>query len=168
MVYFVLTVLSAVIFTAYVTVSIRLGGILPSLSESYYLFEQRKKGRGMVFYSALILTIFTAIFPMCEIAGGFGVLAGFALLLVGAAPTFKEHKTLERVLHVSGAFTAAATAVVILAKAGQLQVIPYVAALFLVIALASCSLKNCRVLWAEMVAFYALFAGMFIYFHPGV
>ena len=104
---------------------------------------------------------------MCEIAGGLGVLAGFALLLVGAAPKFKERKTLESVLHVGGAITAAAVAVIILMIAGQLQVIPYVATLFLVLALASRSLRSSWVLWAEMVAVYALFAGMYIHFYPG-
>ena len=167
MVHFVLTVISAVIFTVYVIVVSRLGGILPSLSDSYYLLEGRSKGLGMAFYGTLLLVVFTAIVPMCEIAGGFGVLAGFALLLVGAAPKFKNRKTIERGLHFGGAAAAAVSAVVILLMAGQLQTIPYAAALFLVLALASKSIKQSYVLWAEMVAFYALFAGMYIHYYPG-
>ena len=167
MVYFVLTVISMVIFTVYVTVITRIGGILPSLSDSYYLLEARKKGLGIAFYVMLALTVFTCIVPMCQAAGGFGVLAGFGLLLVGAAPKFKERKTTERTLHFIGAATSAGAAVVVLLKAGQLQMIPYAAVLFLALSLASKSLKQSYVLWAEMVAFYALFTGMYIHYYPG-
>lgn len=166
MVYFILTVISAVIFTVYAVVATRIGGVLPSLSDSYYLFEERSKGRGMVFYVTLLLVVFTCIFPMCEVAGGLGVLAGFALLLVGAAPKFKDRKTLERVLHYGGSATASIVAVSILAKTGQLLVVPWFALLFLAIAIASKTLKRSWLFWAEMVAFYAFFAGLYIHFYP--
>lgn len=165
MVYFVLTVISAVIFTVYTVVVTRIGGTLPSLSDSYYLLEARSKGRGMAFYVTLLLVVFTCIAPMCEVAGGFGVLAGFALLLVGAAPRFKERKTLEGVLHIIGASTSAVAAVMVLAKAGQLRVIPYVLILFLALSLASRTLKDSWVLWAELAAFYALFTGLYMHFY---
>ena len=167
MVHFVLTVISAVILTVYVIVITRLGGILPSLSDSYYMLEKRSKGRGMAFYVTLLLMVFTALAPMCEIIGGLGVLAGLGLLLVGAAPKFKDRQTLERVLHFGGASAAAAVAVLILIKIGMVSVIPWIGLLFLAIALASKTLKRSWLLWAEMVAFYALFTGMYIHYYPG-
>lgn len=167
MVYFVLTVISAVIFTVYLVV---VAGIprtepLPSLSDTYYLLEGRSKGLGMVFYGMLALVVFTCIAPMCQAAGGLGALAGFALLLVGAAPRFKDKKTTERTLHFAGAITAAVAALLILAKAGQLRVIPYVLILFLALSLASRTLKDSWVLWAELAAFYALFTGLYMHFY---
>ncbi len=168
MVYFVLTLISAVIFTVYLVViaGIPKTGPLPSLSDSYYLLEGRSKGLGMAFYVMLALVVFTCIAPMCQAAGGLGVLAGFALLLVGAAPRFKDKKTIERTLHIAGAITAAVVALLILAKAGQMLVVPYVLLLSIALALASRTFKYSWVLWAELAAFYALFTGMYIHYYP--
>ena len=166
MVYFVLTAIAAVIFTLYVVMVTREGGIRPSLSDSYYLLEGRSKGLGMAFYVMLMLVVFTCIAPMCEVAGGFGVLAGFALLLVGAAPKFKDRKAMERTLHIGGAVVAAIVAIIVLARARVIYIVLPSLVLFLALAVASKTLRKSLVFWAEMAAFYALFAGLCIYFYP--
>lgn len=166
MAFFLLTLLSVTCFGAYLSFIVAIGGVLSSLSDSYYLLEERKKNLGVLFYFCLAATVFTCVAPMCEVAGAFGFLAGFALLLVGVAPRFKEKKSIERILHIIGAITSASAAIMILIRAGQVSVIIPVTLLVIILSAITNTFKSCVVWWAEMVAFYSLFAGLLLHYWP--
>ena len=168
MVYLILTVISLVIFLTY---NIWIGskfGIPSTLSQSYYVLEDYKKGLGWVFtimmwvISGLLLpgwlevselvstwSIYLRVLSFITIAG---------LLFVGAAPAFRSIG-LEPIVHEVSAKVAAAAALIwCLVVCWQIMYVPFaIMAIVALIAWWTKTWKSAFGYWGEMLCFYPTF-----------
>lgn len=88
-----LVIISFIIFAAYLAVVIKMFGLPASISETYYLLENRRKGTGWLFTAmcwGVVGTLLPAWLDMTPDSYQFtAFLAAAGLLFVGAAPQFK-------------------------------------------------------------------------------
>jgi hypothetical protein len=146
---------SITLFVAYVTTVLSLFGIPRSLSESFYLFESRRKGLGYVFTGWCWVMAILVMFMMAEQSEGcwwqfLSLFAGGGLGMVGTAPLFKGH---ERVIHYVSAGVCALSACAWVTLAGCW----YVQLPLLVIAFALGGLHSKFLFWVETALFLAMF-----------
>ncbi|MDR3140623.1 MAG: hypothetical protein LBU37_02680 [Tannerellaceae bacterium] len=99
-------------FLAYILSVVAMFGIPPSVSESFYLLDARKKDRGFLFTLWCYLIGITSIILMLSLSGerwfqAVGFFAGAALCFVGTAPLFKDR---EHKIHAGSAFVCALAA----------------------------------------------------------
>ena len=134
--------------------------IQPSLSQNYYCLKERNKGHW--FYLYLIITVFLLIYPLCNIAGGFGFMTCAGLAFVGAAAAFEDDKTQFKV-HVTGAAVSATGAILTLFTMGLLKVVLITLPIALILSLITKTFRTSYVFWLEMVAFFSLFTGLILF-----
>lgn len=156
-----LIIISLLITTVYLGYTIRLFGVLWSISESYYLLEQKKKGLGILFtawawFAALPLLI--AWLDLAEDTSQFlAFFACAALMFVGAAAQFKEQLTNAVHYGAAGVCVASALAWVLLVGYWYIPVATF----------AICMPVACRdkkwVFWIEIAALSATY--MSLLFH---
>lgn len=168
MIYLILTTISLVIFLIY---NILIGskfGIPRTLSQSYYVLEDYKKGLGWMFtimmwiiswlllpgwleVSELISTwsIYLRVLPFITIAG---------LLFVGAAPAFRSIG-LEPIVHEVSAKVAAVAALIwCLVVCWKIMYVPIaVMGIVALIAWLTKTWKSASGYWVEMLCFYPTF-----------
>ena len=147
-----LLIIATTLFVAYISMMCAMFGVPPSISETYYLLDRRKKGRGKLFMLWCLLMVACLApfwFQTCNENTTF--LAWFAamgLLFVGGAPLFKDAHM--RGVHKIGAITAALATTLILAFNG-LGIYPLIiypiALLFIII------YRKNWLFWAELTAF---------------
>lgn len=82
-----------------------------SISESYYRFEQKKKGHGMLFWAWSVLTAFSLLPCWLEASGeGYqfvAFLSSACLIAVGCCPNYKgEHKSTHPLFTATAAVLA--------------------------------------------------------------
>lgn len=100
---------SAAIFIVYIITILVIFGIPPSISETYYLVEEKRKGLGVIFTFSLWAIGFILlpywVLHSPENTQFLAFLAASGIILTGAA---KEFKGYERAAHFVGATTSAA------------------------------------------------------------
>ena len=156
------------LFIVYNLVVIRLFGIPKSLSESFYLYDKKKKGLGYIF------TLFMFTMAFCLMPGWIEIsevwsswshyltflafLTSAAICFVGAAPAFRANK-LEGTVHEVSAKICAATALVwCFVVCWNIAYVPAIgAAIPAVYGWVSKTWKTAQVYWLEMMAFSATF-----------
>lgn len=160
-------IVATCIYVAYNAISSALFGIPESLSNTYYLYKE-KRNKGWLFplmMYAVIALMMPAWISMSE-GSDFqflAFLAPAAIAFVGAAPAFKSDD-LENVVHTTAAIVAA-----ICSLAWVAVITPYwwmILVWFGFIALAAIltsSYKTCLVYWLEQVAFGATFTSAILY-----
>lgn len=154
-----LLILSVSIFTGYlVFVITKFEGVLPSISDSYYELEKKKKNSGILFTFALWLF---AIPVMIAAEKGlmFGACAG--ICFVGAASAFKQDMTGK--VHNIGAIGGICLGLASLWLDFGLWyfVIPMLAIIGVIYRFRETYCKN-YIWWIELVAFYGIVGGLFI------
>ena len=168
MVWLILTLVALALFVAYNAIAIKQFGIPESLSNTYYLYEAKKKGLGWIFTGfmwllALLLLpswIGTSvnIGPWMSYFSFLSFIAASAIAFVGTAPKF--HEDAEGKVHVIAASICAAAAIlwdfVICRHIWYVFVL--VCALVVVAAFWTKTFKACKVYWLEMMAFVPTFA----------
>lgn len=160
-------IVATCIYVAYNAISSALFSIPESLSNTYYLYKE-KRNKGWLFplmMYAVVAFMMPAWITMSE-GSDFqflAFLAPSAIAFVGTAPAFKSND-LENVVHTTAAIVAA-----ICSLAWVAVITPYwwmILVWFGFIALASIltsSYKTCLVYWLEQVAFGATFTSAILY-----
>ena len=164
----IFVLISLSLFTSYNIASLHFFGVPSSLSNTYYLYETKKKHLGMVFpamMASMAFTLLPAWLELGEVVSSWSAylnpLAFFtcaAILFVGGAPAFRSNK-LEGTVHEVAAKIAAACAVVwCLVVCWKIMYVPLgVAGLIAVIGAITKTWKSASVYWLEMMAFGATF-----------
>lgn len=169
----ILILTSLFLFTAYNAVSIKQFGIPKSLSETFYLWNNKKKNLGYVFTGmmfSMALTLVPAWLELGEVISSWSAylnpLAFFAcaaIAFVGAAPAFRSCP-LESKVHTTAAMTAAVCAVTwCLVTCWQIMYVPLLTAgVVAVIGWLTKSWKKASVYWLEIMAFVATFVTVIV------
>lgn len=165
----ILILTSLTIFIAYNIGALCVFGVPSSLSNTYYLYENKKRGLGWLFPAmmwSMGFTLLPAWLELGEIISPWStylnVLAFFtcaAICFVGAAPAFRAN-LLESAVHNISAKVAAATSILwCLIVCWKIMYVPLgVAGLIALVAWLSKTFKSGLVYWLEMMAFGATFA----------
>ncbi len=161
----VLIIFSFIVFVTYTVATIVLFGILPSLSASYYKWEEKHKCGWL--FSATMFTMAVTLLPAwLTLSEGstfqfLSFLCPASLIFVGAAPKF-ENDNIEKWLHPIAAIICAVCAICWLLFVGHLWWVVLICfVVFLAIALLTKTLIKSAVFWFEMVAFIATYIGLF-------
>lgn len=165
---------SLLIFVTYNAVAISMFGVPYSLSDTYYLFDNKRKGAGYAFTAmmwSMAISLLIAVLPLSDVISDwsnyltwmifFGVTA---ILFVGAAPQFKQYHQMDSVVHTVAAGIAAALCllwcVIVCWKIAY--ILPIWMAIVAVAAFTTHTAKTCKVYWLEMVAFGTTFTTILV------
>lgn len=167
MIYLVLT--AFVIFVIYNIVAVSTFGVPASLSNTYYLYESKKKHLGLVFPAMMASMAFTLLPAWLELgelvalwSSYLNPLAFFAcaaILFVGGSPAFKDNK-LEGTVHTASAIIAAAVSLLwCFIGCWKIMYVPIIAAgIMALVAWLTKTFNKGLTYWLEMMAFGATFA----------
>lgn len=162
------TIIAAVIFLLYNTISVRLFGIPSSLSETFYLYKSKKDWMRILFPWMMVSMAALLMPAWLTISEGSpwqftSFLAAASIIFVGSAPSFKDENLTSRA-HVVSAIIAAAMSIVWICLVSHLW---YMVIIWLIIAVAlgysSRTLKRSITYWLEVVAFMATFSAILTY-----
>lgn len=169
----ILVLLSLATFVIYNATALKHFGIPKSLSETFYLWNNKKKNLGYTFTGMMFLMAFTLIpswLELGEVVSSWSTylnpLAFFAcaaIVFVGAAPAFRSCP-LESTVHNTAAKLAAAFALAwCLVVCWQIMYVPLLTAgVIAVIGWLTKSWKTSSVYWLEMMAFGATFVTIIV------
>jgi hypothetical protein len=154
-------IISFILFAAYIALIISANrGIPASVSDSFYILNNRKKDAGYIFTAwcfIIGISVMGIIFTLSE--GEWfqflGLFAGGGLCFTGTAPLFKGH---ERIIHYTSAGICALAAVLWVIFAGC-GLIPPAFALAAIPIIRKCGNP---MFWAEMALFAGTYAALFI------
>ena len=164
----ILILISLFIFTVYNAVSLKQFRIPKSLSETFYLWNNKKKNLGYVFTGmmfSMALTLVPAWLELGEVISSWSAylnpLAFFAcaaIAFVGASPAFRANK-LEGTVHKVAAIVAAACSMIwCLSVCWKIIYVPLgIAGLIAAVGAITKTWKSASVYWLEMMAFGATF-----------
>lgn len=159
-------IFSFIVFVAYTLATIIVFGILPSLSASYYKWEEKHKCGWL--FSATMFTMAVTLLPAwLTLSEGstfqfLSFICPASLIFVGAAPKFENDSIIEKWLHPIAAIICAVCAICWLLFVGHLWWLMLICfVVFLAIALLTKTLIKSAVFWFEMVAFIATYIGLF-------
>ena len=165
----ILSLVAIGIFVIYNAVAIHFFGIPKSLSETFYLYQNKKSGVGYIFTGMMFtvaLTLMPAWIEITEVISSWShnltVLPFFGasmIAFVGAAPAFRSCE-LESKVHTIAATAAAIFSLLWCAVVCYkiAYIIPISAVIVWGIAFATKTQKTAQTYWWEMVAFLATFA----------
>lgn len=171
------TILAAItfaIFIIYNSVAIGLFGIPTSLSDTYYLYENKKEGMGWLFTVFMWLMAFLlipcwvvvsdAVGPWMSYFSFLAFIAAACIMFVGAAPKFRDRYNIEKDVHMYGAKVCAAAALAwCFVVCWNIWYVPIIAMLVPVVeATVTKSWKDKYTYWLEMMAFDATFATIIV------
>lgn len=165
----ILTLISYVIFVLYNIFTLGEFGVITSLSNSYYLYNEKKKGLGIIFSIVMIVCAGLLMPAWLDISNGsnFQFLAFLCcamLCFVGYAPQFKSN-SITSIVHNVSAISAAIFGllwVFIVAKCWWI-VITYIL-IFILMALCTKTLKKCYIYWLELIAFFSTYTSIIQYY----
>lgn len=155
-----MTLIVFLLFITYLVYTLCTFGVPTSLSDTYYLFNEKKKDLGILFTLLMWLMAFTLIISMIEITNDniefLPFLCVTGIGFVGAAPLFKSSYQVK--IHFTGAILSAVTAIIWL----FIQFPDYYSILlantFLALGLIVVFRKSkCYLFFAEMILFFTVF-----------
>lgn len=160
----------SILITYLITAFIVFKEIPNSLSNTYYMYKQKREYLKFLF-PIMMFSISALLLPSwLDITIGsnwqfLSFLTCASIMFVGAAPNFKK-VGIESNIHVIAAIISA-----ICSLTWSLIIVPYswiiivsTFILMLIIALISKSLKKSYTFWLEMVAFFSLYPSLFLYY----
>lgn len=148
---------------------IRLFGVPNSLSNTFYLYKQKRKWMRFLFPAMMVILVTLLLPAWLEISAGnvLQFLAFFAaagLLFVGAAPAFMS-SDLENKVHTYSAIGSVLFALLwIIFVSKTWFMIPIWFAVIALIAWLTKTWKSASIYWLENVAFMSTFTSILIYF----
>lgn len=163
-----LIIIAVVLFTAYIANAIAIFGIPRSISDTYYLYNQRKDGCGWAFTAFMITEAILMLYPMVELGTGqwwqfLGFLCPAGLAFCGSAPMF--HDRFVARVHASGAITGVATGLAWCYLCDKITALAMTGA-FITIAIVGGVVTDteneCKTFWAEIAGFGTI-AGCLLY-----
>lgn len=165
---FYLICISFLLFIIYNSVAIGIFGIPWSMSKTYYLYEEKKKGLGWIFTIFMWIMSLTLIPAWIEISlfvgpwmsyfTFLGFISGACIAFVGTAPRYRD--SLEGNVHMTAARICAVTALLWdFLVCWNIWYVPLIAMIIpTVIGFITKTWSECRDYWLEMLAFDATFA----------
>lgn len=169
-----LTIIGMVLFTIYNVCIVSKFGIPVSLSDSFYLLNEVKKGLGFIFTAMMVSMAFCLMPGWLEITEtitswsknftALPFLAAAGIAFVGAAPAFRKNEV-EKLVHGISAYLAAAFSILwicIVCYEVALIVLPISVFVIIALGLSTKTLKSSKIYWLEMLAFLATFATILI------
>lgn len=158
----ILSLIALMLFILYVGVAISNFGIPKSISNTYYLYEEKAKGLGYLFTAFLWIEAFLIVSIMIDMGDGspwqfVGFLCPAGLAFCGCAVLSEDKHTLEGYVHYIGAYTGAIAGVVwccifIDAKV-VLTALLCLSVLFVVCASCTQTLRSSFTFWSELAVF---------------
>lgn len=162
-------IIAFIIYLIYNCYAIKLFGVPWSLSNTFYLFKNKKKWMCVLFPIMMLLVVFLLMPAWLEISEGSNLqflafLASGSLAFVGAAPAFMS-SSLENRVHTYSAITAAIFSLLWVVFVSKLWwVILIWLAVIALIAWLTKTWKSALIYWLENVAFMSTFTAILIYF----
>lgn len=158
----VLSLIAFVLYFVYVLLEITIFHSIPtSISNSFYLYESKKKNLGYVFTAFMFIEAFLVAYPFIVASEGnwyecIGFFCACGIAFCGAAP-LSRGVTMESKVHVVGASGAAVLGMIwCILSAGFLITINALAIYVFIAALAAHitdTEKECKTFWAEVIVF---------------
>jgi hypothetical protein len=139
------------IFILYTTLIVYRYGILPSISESWYVLPLRQK---------FLFTLFTwgLGIPMLFYDSGALFLSGSALTFVGVATQFKTSISFTREVHYAGALVGVLVPLIYFGISSD-NWMPLLVQVISTIIIISTRIQN-KIWWTEIVAFFCVLSGL--------
>ena len=165
----ILTLISFLIFVIYNSIAQNIFDIPSSLSNTYYLYNEKKKGLGIIFSIMMVLCAGLLMPAWLDISVGsnFQFLIFFCcamLCFVGYAPNFKG-TNIESIVHSASAIASAVFGLLwVILVTPYWYIVLICAVLILFAAYNSKTLKKCYVYWLEMIAFYSIYISIIDYY----
>lgn len=162
-----ITIISFLIFISYIVAAIVVFKTVPkSLSETYYMYQNKKKGLEWLFPSLILIMVATLMPSWIELSEGsnwqfLSFLCPASLLFVGAAPAFRSCD-IESKVHTYSATLAAIFGLlwIILFIPYGMWIILGSVLVILALSLSTKTLKSSFTFWLEMVAFLSVYIGI--------
>ena len=158
----ILSLIALALFILYVGVAISNFGIPKSISNTYYLYEEKAKGLGYLFTAFLWIEAFLIVSVMIDMGDGspwqfVGFLCPSGLAFCGCAVLSENKGTLEGHVHYFGAYLGAIAGVVwccifIDAKSVLTELLG-LSGLFVGCALRTQTLRSSFTFWLELAVF---------------
>ena len=157
-----------IIYLIYNGIAIKLFGIPESLSDTYYLYKEKKDWM-RIFFPLMMFSMVGLLMPAwLEISAGsmlqfLAFLAAASIAFVGAAPTFKNGG-MDYKVHSISAYCAAVFSILWVVLVSKLWIMPIIWFVFItLLAILTKSTKTSTIYWLETVAFMSTFVSIMIY-----
>lgn len=157
------------VYLVYNFAAIKLFGIPNSLSDTYYLYKEKKSWMRYLF-PIMMTTVVALLMPSwLTLSEGsnwqfLSFLAAGGILFVGAAPAFKNGGMEYRVHSISAYCAAAFSLLWVALVSGCFAIIPLFFLMFFAIAWVSETMKRAYIYWLETVAFMSTFVSIILYY----
>lgn len=157
------------IYLIYNGFAIRLFGIPKSLSDTFYLYKQKKNWLRILFPIMMISLVILLLPAWLEISVGTSLqflafLASAGIMFTGAAPAFMK-SNLDNKVHTYSALAAAVFALLwVIFVSHMWWIIPVWLVITALIAILTKSVKKSLVFWLETVAFLSTFISIIGYY----
>lgn len=165
--YFYLIIIAFIIYTLYNIYALNCFGIPHSLSQTYYLFEEKKNWMKYLFPFMMISVACLLIPSWLTLSVGSpfqftAFLAPMGIMFTGACPTFKNSK-FEDNLHTYSAYFAAIMALLwVILVAHSLHIALIWCLIILLYAFISGKWNGCLTYWFETIIFLSTFSSMIL------
>lgn len=157
-----------IIYLIYNGIAIKLFGIPESLSDTYYLYKEKKDWM-RIFFPLMMFSMVGLLMPAwLDISAGsmlqfLAFLAAASIAFVGAAPTFKNGG-MDYKVHSISAYCAAAFSILWVILVSKLWIMPIIWFVFItLLAILTKSVKTSTIYWLETVAFMSTFISIMVY-----
>ena len=157
-----------IIYLVYNGIAIKLFGIPRSLSDTYYLYKEKKNWMRM-FFPIMMISIVALLMPSwLEISEGstyqfLAFLAALGIAFVGAAPEFKNGG-MDYKVHSISAYCAATFAILWVILVSKLWITPIIWFVSItLLAISTKTVKTSTIYWLETVAFMSTFTSILTY-----
>lgn len=157
-----------IIYLIYNGIAIKLFGIPESLSDTYYLYKEKKDWM-RIFFPLMMFSMVGLLMPAwLEISTGsmlqfLAFLAAASIAFVGAAPTFKNGG-MDYKVHSISAYCAAVFSILWVVLVSKLWIMPIIWFVFItLLAILTKSVKTSSIYWLETIAFMSTFMSIMIY-----
>ncbi len=159
----ILSLIALALFILYVGTAIANFGIPKSISNTYYLYEEKAKGLGYLFTAFLWIEAFLIVSVMIDMGDGspwqfVGFLCPAGLAFCGTAVLSEDKHTLEGHVHYFGAYLGAIAGVVwccifLGAKNTLLELLCMSVFCFGICAIPTKTLRSSFTFWSELAVF---------------
>ena len=157
------------LFTIYNIVTLLLFGIPESLSQTHYLFKERKETLKVLFPATIVMLVICLVPCWIEVSNGsnfqfLSFLSTVSLLFVGVAPTFKESELENKVHNVAAYICVGCALLWIILVTSFWYVIPIVFGLLSIPAILTKTLRGCYTYWIEVGVFVSTFLAIILHY----
>lgn len=165
----ILVLLVFLIYGMYNLVTLYIFGVPNSLSQTFYLFKERKKWQMFLFPIMMFMMGFSLMSAWLEISEGHNLqfmtfFAAAGIMFTGAAPAFRS-SDLENNVHTISATLAAFFSllwVILVAKLWYIILIWFI--VILLFAVMTKTVKKSTIYWLETVTFLSTFTSIIVYY----